>query len=242
MSSDQKIVFTKDNLDQYLKALGKVFRKMNGTSVPVEIILVGGAAILVNYDFREMTTDVDAVIYASSSMKDAINQVGDTYGLPNGWLNSDFTKTLSYSPKLDEVSVYYRTFSNVLKIRTVSSEYLIAMKLRSGRRYKNDLSDIVGIMSEHKKKGIALTKENISDAVVKLYGSWNNIPENSRNFVDHLFMETDYEKVYKDTVADEQLAKASLIDFENNYPGATNESNVNDILASLKAKKPESHS
>lgn len=27
-------------------------------------------------------------------MKNAINKVGDEYGLPNGWLNSDFTTTI----------------------------------------------------------------------------------------------------------------------------------------------------
>ena len=43
-------------------------------------------------------------------MKDAINAVGDRMGLPNGWLNADFRQTASYSPKLAEASVYYRTF------------------------------------------------------------------------------------------------------------------------------------
>lgn len=152
MSSDAMGTFTKDNLDRYLKELGKEFRKLNGTSTPAEIVLIGGGSILANYGFREMTTDIDAVIHASSSMKDAINRVGDRFGLPNGWLNSDFTNTGSYSSKLEEVSVYYRTFSNVLEVRTVSAEYLIAMKLRSGRKYKNDLSDIIGILYEHQKK------------------------------------------------------------------------------------------
>ena len=41
--------------------------------MPAEIILVGGAAILVNYGFRAMTTDIDAIIHAASSMKNAIN-------------------------------------------------------------------------------------------------------------------------------------------------------------------------
>ncbi len=237
MSSDQKIIFTKDNLRQYLKALGKEFRRLNGTSVPAEIILVGGAAILANYDFREMTTDMDALINASSSMKDAINHVGDVYGLPNGWLNSDFKNTLSYSQKLDEVSVYYGTFSNVLRVRTLSAEYLVAMKLRSGRRYKNDLSDIVGILSEHQKKGTPLTKEKIMYAVAFLYGNWNAISEHSQIFIDDLFRVTDYEKIYLDSVADEKLARASLIEFEDNHPGVTTESNVDDILNSLKPKK-----
>ena len=66
-----KTPFTKDNLDEYLKELAKEFRKMNGTRIPAEIILIGGAAILINYGFREMTYDMDAIIQASSSMKDA---------------------------------------------------------------------------------------------------------------------------------------------------------------------------
>lgn len=41
MSADKPI--TKENLDDYLKALAKEFRKKNGTKVPAEIILVGGA-------------------------------------------------------------------------------------------------------------------------------------------------------------------------------------------------------
>lgn len=61
------VLYTKNNLDSYLKELAKEFRKMNGTKMPAEIILIGGASVLVNYGFREMTYDVDAIIWASSS-------------------------------------------------------------------------------------------------------------------------------------------------------------------------------
>ena len=57
--------FTKENLDYYLKELAKEFRKRNGKNTPAEIVLVGGAAILANYGFREMTYDIDVVITAS---------------------------------------------------------------------------------------------------------------------------------------------------------------------------------
>ena len=60
--SDQP--FTKENLDQYLKELAKEFRKRNGKSVSAEIILIGGASVLINYGFREMTYDMDAIINA----------------------------------------------------------------------------------------------------------------------------------------------------------------------------------
>ena len=132
--------FTKENLDTYLKELAKELRRLNGKSMPAEIVLVGGAAILTNYSFRDMTTDIDAVIHAASSMKDAINMVGNKFDLPNGWLNADFMRTGSYSPKLDEFSVYYKSFYGVLSVRTIAAEYLIAMKLRSGRKYEGSFA------------------------------------------------------------------------------------------------------
>ena len=54
--------FTKDNLDNYLKELAKEFRKINGKNMPADIILIGGASVVINYGFREMTYDMDAVI------------------------------------------------------------------------------------------------------------------------------------------------------------------------------------
>ena len=105
-----------------------------------ELILVGGAAILANYGFREKTYDVDAIVKASSAMKDAANRVGDKYNLPNGWFNSDFQNTKSFSPQIQQVSKYYRTYANIVEFRTIGREYLMAMKLMAGRPYKHDLS------------------------------------------------------------------------------------------------------
>lgn len=236
MLSENKKVFTKDNLDTYLKELAKEFRKINGKTIPAEIILIGGAAILINYGFRDMTTDVDAIIHATSSMKDAINRVGDKYELPNGWLNTDFMRTGSYSPKLDEFSVHYKTFSNVLDIRTIASEYLIAMKLRSGRKYKNDLSDIIGILAEHEKKAQPITLDAINTAVKNLYGTWDEFPADSKKFIEDAIQNGNFDQIYTSTNAEEKRAKEILIEFEQDYPGVTNESNINDILKKLKER------
>lgn len=237
MSSENSNYFTKENLNTYLKELGKEYKKINGKSMPAEIILIGGAAILANYGFREMTTDVDAVIHAVSSMKEAVNHVGDKYNLPNGWLNADFMKTDSYSSKLDQYSVYYREFSNVLTVRTVSAEYLIAMKLCSGRKYKKDLSDVIGILAEHEKRGEPITMDRIDKAVTDLYGSWEKISEDSKNFIQEAMEKGNFEKAYAEISAEETKAKGLLINFEQNYPGVTNTANVNDILKNLKKKK-----
>lgn len=229
--------FTKENLDTYLKELAKEFRKLNGRSMPAEIVLVGGAAILTNYGFRDMTTDIDAVIHAASSMKDAINHVGDKFDLPNGWLNTDFMRTGSYSPKLDEISVYYKSFYGVLSVRTIAAEYLIAMKLRSGRKYKNDLSDVIGILSEHEKNNTPITLEKINVAVEKLYGGWGNFPEDSKPFIEDALKNGDFENVYKSVKNEEIESKDILVGFEKDYPKVAKESNINDILKTLKEKR-----
>ena len=239
MSSEAHNYFTKDNLDAYLKELAKEYRKRNGKNMPAEIILIGGAAILANYGFRDMTTDVDAIIHASSAMKDAINYVGDKFGLPNGWLNADFMKTASYSSKLDQHSVYYKTYSNVLTVRTVAAEYLIAMKLRSGRKYKNDLSDIIGIMAEHEKQGTPITKQMISAAVCALYGGWDCIPQDSQEYINDVLNAKNYEEMYISVVDQERTNEATLVEFEQNYPNVVNKDNAESIIKSLKAKRAD---
>lgn len=154
-----------------MKALAKEYKKLSGKGMPAEIILIGGAAILANYGFRESTYDMDALISATSAMRDAINHVGDEYGLPNGWLNEDFVKTKSYTPKLRQYSVHYKEFGRILEIRTIRAEYLLAMKMVSARDYKNDLSDIVGIIAEHQQRQLPLTWEMVDRAMLELYGS-----------------------------------------------------------------------
>lgn len=229
--------FTKENLDTYLKELAKAFRKLNGKMMPAEIILVGGAAVLANYGFRDMTTDIDAIIHASSAMKDAIIHVREKYDLPNDWLNTDFMRTNSYSPKLNQFSVYYRTYSNVLTIRTVAAEYLIAMKLRAGRQYKNDISDIVGILREHDRQEKPISLMAIENAVTNLYGGWDGFPENSKQYIENIITNHNYEKAFEAAKEEEKYSKNALVNFEQDYPGVMKESNVNEILKTLKSKK-----
>lgn len=236
-----EVAFTKGNLDDYLRMLAKEFRKRNGKVMPAEIILIGGASVLINYGFREKTYDFDAIIRASSAMKDAINYVGDENQLQEGWLNSDFTKTNSYSPKLVQYSTYYKTFSNILTVRTISKEYLVAMKLRSFRTYKNDLSDIVGIYREQMELGDPLTKERVEQAVVNLYQSWDSISGNAQNLINRLETIDDFDTFYDETRKSEIENEETLMQFEGKYPNKLNDENVDSILKSIKqkAKKPK---
>ncbi len=229
--------FTKENLDKYLKELAKEFRKRNGKNIPAEIILIGGASVVINYGFREMTYDMDAIINASSVMKEAINFVGDKYDLPNGWLNDDFKKTDSYSPQIARYAKHYRTFSNVVTFRTVTGEYLVAMKLMSGRRYKYDRSDVIGILLEQEKVGNPLTLEVIKKAVEDLYGSYEVLTDEIRSFLENVIEDGNYEELYATARRHEAENKENLLEYQEEKPGVINEDNVNDIVEALRRKK-----
>ena len=231
MSAEAPI--TKENLDTYLKEVAKQFRKLNKKAMPAEITLIGGASILVNYGFRDSTYDVDALIQASSAMKDAINYVTDTLGLPNGWLNEDFKNTKSYTPRLVKYSEYYRTFSNIVTIRTITGEYLVAMKLMAYRQYKHDISDIVGILREQQRRGKPLTFEQIDKAVTDLYDGWGNMPENAQALIRNILENDDMDALYEAYATEEAAAKDVLITFEDKYPDVLKEDNLSDILKHL---------
>ena len=237
MSAETPI--TKENLDTYLKAVAKQFRKLNGKAMPAEITLIGGASILINYGFRDSTYDVDALIQASSAMKDAINFVTDTMGLPNGWLNEDFRNTKSYTPRLVNYSKYYRTFSNVMTVRTITGEYLVAMKLMAYRQYKHDLSDIVGILRDQQRAGDSLSFERIERAVKDLYNGWGNMPVDAQPMIRSILENQDLDALYEAYTEEESAAKDALIAFEGEYPDVLKEDNLDDILSHLKARDSE---
>ena len=130
-----------------------------------------------------------------------------------------------------------RPFANVLQIRTVSAEYLVAMKLMAGRQYKNDLSDIVGVLIEQEERNEPLTFEKIQKAIIDLYDSYSRIPEHSRVFIEAVYKKEDLHAFYKLCRELEQENKDVLVEFREDYPEVLNGDNLADILKAAKTKK-----
>ena len=107
MSSD-KVEFNSENLDEYLKELGKAIKKNAGKNADVELILIGGASILVNYSFRQKTFDFDVIVLPkSSAVEDAIRAVGNAKNLSKDWMNTDFVHTTNQTWKIAEATYFY---------------------------------------------------------------------------------------------------------------------------------------
>lgn len=217
----------------YLKELAKEFKRITGRKTSAEIIIVGGGSVLLNYDFRMNSVDVDAFNTYESAIKDAAKLVADKYNLSQQWLNDDFKKTPSYSPRLRQYSSYYKTFSNVLEIRTINREYLVAMKMVSGRKYKNDLSDILGILYYHYKNNDEITYRQIEKAVENLYGKFDRIKGDVEEFVKTAVENKTFIDGYNLQKEAEQSIKENLIQFEEKYENVLSEDNIDDIINKL---------
>lgn len=176
-------MITKENINQLLNELGKEIKRDYGKNANVELVIVGGASILLNYDFRDMTMDIDAMKDSFSSLGSCIRKVGDKFDLPDEWLNFDFKNTDSYTPNLREHSQYYRTFSNVLKVYTVKDEYLLCMKLIAFRDNGRDIMDSINLM----KSIPNMTFKKLDQAMRSLYGGWNGVKPEAKELVANAF-------------------------------------------------------
>lgn len=212
---------TKEKMDTILKELARQYRKLAGRNARAEIILVGGASILMQYTFRNSTTDVDAFIIADSCMKEAIQHTAEIYQLDDDWLNEDFRYTASYSPKIIEHSLYYKTFAHVLEVRVISPAYLIAMKIRAAREYKNDLSDIVGILQNNND----ISLEDIREAYKDMYNT-STFPDSSNAIIELLYKDIDLQQLYNNIRHEEIQNRQLITSLDHSQP------------ALLKAKSP----
>ena len=106
------------------------------------------------------------------------------------------------------------------------------------RSYQN--IHIVGIDNMNDYYDVSIKEYRLSEiekAVSDLYGGWESFPEDSKPFIENALKHGDFENVYRSVKNDELESKDILIDFEKEYPKVAKESNINDILKTLKAKK-----
>lgn len=195
---------SKENINFYLNELSKEIKRLSEKGTKIELILVGGASVILNYTFRNSSSDLDGY-YQSDILKQAILNIADKLDLPNAWLNNDFIKTASFSPKIIQYSKFYKEFNNCLSVRTVEGKYLVAMKLVSFRKYKNDISDIVGIISSE-----SIAYDQIMEAIVNLYGNTEIVNLEALEFIKELCTSSNLQDKYKNVKKKELETRQNL--------------------------------
>lgn len=116
--------------DEILQALRLLAGELP-SDLPTEIIVGGGAALVLLYGAREATKDVDALALISvdpSAIRSAAAKAADLAGLPPDWLN-DGAKGYLHGLLPGEVLFEQPP----LTVRAVAPQQLLAMKLSAWR-------------------------------------------------------------------------------------------------------------
>jgi hypothetical protein len=128
------------DIERYLGRLSDALSRRN---VVGEIVIFGGAAMVLAHKARVSTKDVDAVFEPKSTVYDSAAEVTRDHGAPDGWLNDAVKGFLSgrteTRPLLDLPA---------LKVFVAAPEYLLAMKCMSMRIGKDetDVQDVRFLM------------------------------------------------------------------------------------------------
>lgn len=134
------LIVNKEDIEKYLRMLGQELLQNNVTG---EILLVGGAVMLLKVQNREVTKDIDAYFNPeqANEIREAAKIVANREGLPQDWIN-DGVKGFFYAQPPTERWAEYPG----LRIFIPSLDYLFSMKVVAGR--PQDIEDIQALARE----------------------------------------------------------------------------------------------
>ncbi|MCX6874100.1 MAG: hypothetical protein NTW21_09875 [Verrucomicrobia bacterium] len=168
--------------ERILAALDALNTRLSQQGVTGELCIFGGAAMVLAFDARLSTRDVDAVFVPKSAMSNAAEMVAEELGLPAAWLNDGVKGFVSPTGELTEEGM--PQWSN-LRILRPSTRYLLAMKCMASRvaGYDSggDRNDVVLLCRE-----LDLTKLSDVLDVIATYYPARLIPAKSTFFVEEI--------------------------------------------------------
>jgi hypothetical protein len=103
--------FSKDDIEKYLNYFAEEYKKLNAGDIPLRIVLVGGASILLNYNFRKSTNDIDYSNPLSFFIENAVVTLYDSMDklpeesielLDNVFRSNDYEKHFIYFKNREE--------------------------------------------------------------------------------------------------------------------------------------------
>lgn len=126
-------------------ALDRISELATSEGVRLEMTLYGGALMLLAYDARNVTKDVDAIVHPPEVGRRLVAKVAVERGLSADWLNDNVRQFVSSKEAKDEL-VLPNVSRAGLHITRPTAKYLLAMKVMASRKplpgYAGDYHDI----------------------------------------------------------------------------------------------------
>ena len=157
-------------------ALSQLSGELGKRGVLGELNVVGGTAMVLAFNARDSTKDVDAIFEPSAEIRSAAAVVAESLALPPDWLNDAAKGFLSASGEFTPVATMDLPH---LRVQAPSPEYMLAMKVMAAR---------VGIAFLIRL--LALTTSDAVMTIVARYYDPSRILPRSVYLVDQILAET----------------------------------------------------
>lgn len=168
-------------LDQKIlrRAFEMLAMRLKQRGVVGEIHIFGGAAMVLAFNSREATRDVDAVFAPDTQVLEAAHEVALEMRLPKSWLNNQASSYVSGvagrgTPVFDHAN---------LRVMITPVEHLLAMKVRAARALR-DADDIRVLLRELKLTKIAQVVK-----IVDKYFAGEPLPTRSVTLIEEILGE-----------------------------------------------------
>ncbi len=125
-----------------MRALTRLGELAQDQNLMLEVCLYGGALMMLAYDARTVTKDVDAIVHPSAPGRKLVAQVGREMGLPENWLNDQVKMFVAPSQQLRSIPWE----GPGIQLTAPTTGYLLAMKALACRHplpgYEGDVGDL----------------------------------------------------------------------------------------------------
>lgn len=170
---------------EIVTALQRLDVLLREKGVSGEVCIFGGAAMVLAFDARESTRDVDAIFVPNQEVLDCARQVSEEMELDVDWLNDGVKGFLSAAGEVTSAGM--PVLDNLRVIRP-TTEYLLAMKCIASRvgdyGHAGDKGDVITLL-----KVLKLTKAEDVCAIVLRYYKESLLPAKVRFFIEEVVIE-----------------------------------------------------
>jgi hypothetical protein len=130
------------NRDEIESALAELADQLNARNVKAKIYLVGGAVMLLAFDARFTTGDIDGAIHPTDDVLAVAAEIGERRGLGAEWLNNSASQFIPVFKEPNWQPIF--KLGNV-EIVAADERSMLAMKMRAGRgsRDRPDINFLV---------------------------------------------------------------------------------------------------
>jgi hypothetical protein len=172
--------------EQILLALARLAALLRARGAEGEICLLGGTAMVLVFNARPATKDIDAIFQPTAQIRDAARIVQEEMDLPEGWLNDGAKGFVSTNHEVEKGDL--PQFEG-LRVTAPTAEYMLAMKCMASRiaHSETDPSDVADIRFLLGRLGLRTLEDAL--AVVARYYPRELVPTRTAYLLEEILSE-----------------------------------------------------